>query len=523
MSLSKKSKEKKLTRRELLETAPELFFGLSALSSMIKILPSSANAAGCDLSGTISNTPHRKYLINIECSGGMDHHYIANGLETSQFSGIADRYGRYSSANGRSIGNIEHPLAPGHYLGAALQAENRGDFVASNNFKDLFIVKGLQAEGQHGLGNRIISNGGSSVYNAGFCSLVADSCGKEKAKAFQHVALGAMGYNQVGMLNGSAVPTLVSSLNSFLSSVSDVSGDQNALDRKAFVGQMVKELAGVVAEQTLQRCESKKLFSSFGGFFDQVLGVRQKPLLSSDPNHRWEDIYNWWNDFINFQNGNHPLTKIQFYNKDGGPTSHFNTAFAFYGAMTEFLIRRDLASVISFGYNSGDRHGVNKTGGYLAEAQVQASYGSVMMGLVHRLKKIDIGNGKTLLDQSLILSTSEFDRSSFDDSLGGSDHAGYHTILMAGSGYKGVVGGQSMNSGMYSGYTNIDGNKGQFGCLTVKPDGTPDPSGSGVPLSVSAVSPMVIKMMGAALPSQQITIASQNVDKLSFIKRLKAA
>jgi hypothetical protein len=523
--MKRNTKEKALTRRELLEIAPELFFGLTALGGLMKMLPrdSLGATAGCDITSGINNKPHRKYLVNIECAGGIDNHYLANGLEGSQFSGFADRYGRFSAANGRNIGNREHPLSTGHYIGAGLQPDNFGDFNFNNSLSDLFILKGLQVEGQHLLGNRIISNGGSSVYNAGFCSLVADSCSKEREKAFQHVALGGMGNNQVGNLKGSAVPMLVSNLQSFLASVSDVANDPNALDRKKFVTQMVRELASSVAEKTMEKCESKKLFSTFGNFFDQVMGVREKPLLYSDPSHNWDEINNWWGGFINHQRSNHPLSRLQLSDRSGNPTSYFNSGFAFFGAMTEFLIRRDLASVLSFGFSSDDRHGVNRRGGFLADGQNLGSYGSVMMGLIHRLKKIDIGGGKSLLDQTLIVTTSEFDRGAPNDGLEGTDHSGTHTILMAGSGYRGVLGGQSMNSGMYAGYVNSEGNREQYGNLTVQPDGTPESSGSGIPLSVSCVAPMITKMMGAVLPSQQITQASQNVDALTFIKRLSAA
>lgn len=522
--------KKKMDRREFLVASSEMMTALGALTAGIQVMPKLANAAtSCDLQSSTSDIPHKKYLISMECGGGIDNHYLANPLDPSQFDGYADRYRRFSEAAGRSITHLEHPLAPGHFIGPGLLPDNYNGLQVSDLLRDFFFVKGLEKEGEHDLGNRIIANGGSSVYNAGFCSLMADYCSKFKEKPFQHVVLGSKDrcWNQVGMLKGAAVPMVLSDMNTFQSSVRDLASDPAALDRKQFVRQMVKELYSDIAEKTLAKCESRRMFLDFGKFFDQMIQIRERPILYSDSNVDWNDIWNWWQGYMNHQANNHPMCQLEMYDQNGFPQKgrYFRQVFgpfAFYGALTEFLIRRDLTSVVNFNYMSGDRHTSNKAspGGYTAEGQIQAAAGSLFVGLMHRLKRVPAGNGKTLLDQTVMLATSEFDRTSYDDGGGGSDHAGYHTILMAGANNRGVVGGQVSKGGPLAGYRGRGGSQNQYDVLTWNKDGTPNRDGNGLHMTVASVLPMVLKMTGAALPAQQITQASQSVDQLSWIKQI---
>ena len=536
---------RKYPRRDFLAETAYLSGIFGALTTGINIIGAKdAEADTCAVGGNPSEAPHRKYLIAIECSGGQDQWYLGHGIDPSQFAGTnyADRYSRHQGFSDQLGGSARKPVAntaipgsPGHFLGPCLGAvsdyDNGGLFRTQDLLDRFCIVKGIQKEGEHTLGNQIVANGGNSVYNAGHCSVIADACSRIKNKPFQHVALGNFGYNQVGNLQGNAVPTLVSSLEAFQNSVQDLSGDPTRLNRKHFVKQMVSELYSSVATQGFLLCESKQLFADFGKFFDKVMGMRETPLLNSDPANRWDEIFAWWNGFVNFQRENFSMAQYCFDPNNGPPSGRgifYNAnagSFAFYGALTEFLIRRDLASVITFKYDSDDRHGVKAAhnGGLIGEGNLQAAFGVLFTGLMYRLKKVSIGGGKTLLDQTLLTTYSEFDRTEFDDGAGGSDHGRGHTLLMAGGPNSGVKGGVvTGRSGLYPGARGIGGVTDAFSNLRMNPDGTPNLDNSGLALSSSYIMPIILRMMGANLPPQQITEASNNVNTMTWIKPIVA-
>jgi hypothetical protein len=186
-----------------------------------------------------------------------------------------------------------------------------------------------------------------------------------------------------------------------------------------------------------------------------------------------------------------------------------------YYAFADFLIRRNLSAVVDVPAWPGmvDAHG-GSAGDYLSELLSHHLTFAQFFAFQRSLQSVSLPEGGTLLDATLMVCHTEFDRKIHHEAKQspgeadgpiGTDHGGTASVLMAGYGVQGgrIVGG--VHEGLHSGSPTAPFLNGVFsGPLPIDPaSGLPSPSGQ-VP-NILSLAPSMVAAFGATLPAQQVT------------------
>jgi hypothetical protein len=505
----------KTTRRRFLE------FGASGFGLAVAGFPGlcrPASAAGL----------RSRYLINLQSFGGVDSAWghspmlvrDTNGLSTAQ---LVNFYGVYPGAP-RFPDNLAKPMGNG-VLGITMNA------FTSSELNRMAILRGMMAEGSHDVGNRMMQNGHLSGYAACFSTIVADALARspDRLRPLHYVQITntpADFRSQVGFFHGPGIPLNIADAPTWSKlSASDPNNPANSAQLKELLNTSIEALAtttgGALAANSSRKLFTEDFVTSYSAA-DSIIGKnyaqsaaflacleRYKAavltdlnalLLGSATKPYTSEVLKNYPAFANVT-----ATGLEAaLNGEFGPGGLSNVVFPF--ALADFLVTSDLSAVVDAPIPGGDFHDFNERDMLRSAANM-----ACLRALINRLASVPAPGetGKSLLDQTLIVYSTEFDRqvartvnASANSTRPGTNHGSTSSAILAGYRVKGnkIVGGRATGSG------------GQFGAideafLSPLPIDvtTGDPIATGEYYAQRSLLPTVLEIFGLSVPSQQKT------------------
>jgi hypothetical protein len=503
-----RKKKNDWSRREFLW---DVISGMTAynLTPMIlgSLIPRPASAAN-----------RRRHLIALCDGGGWDSLWYHNFCTSPE--AVGERIFGYNTRYGETdLGQFPDSLRTP--LGPLMRPWTTGEL------SDLLIWRGMIKEGCHSVSNRNLHAGNSTLGLSGYSPLVARATALEDyVRNFHYVQIAntAKDLNMYpGPLQGPALASMISDQAGWAKTTSG-SGTTADTARQALVDKAVGDLGNLAFSPLLALNSNKAMIAEFlrsyssassssGSNHGTSLEFRQtwkryflaildgfRYLASNEPSKKFV-VAAGSNSMLNGLGSIQITTSLATPDDVVNPTpanlalTPFRRArdYAWRFALAEYLVVKDLSAVVDFQPSNGDYHFtfvddfINRSVGYFG-----------MRELIRGLKAVPMANGKTLLDHTTIVFTSDFDR---DPKFagGGTNHGNTCSAIFAGMGVANgkVLGGQKRGYNSPAGPFN--GNLGRP--CKVDADGLPSTGGSFI--HAKSVFPTVLSIFDVPIPAAQ--------------------
>ncbi len=512
------------------------------LSSAAKGLALTIAGSSARLRAAQGSTPQQKFLVNFVITGGWDSHWSYSPISTTDAGSTggsdsaplqgalatstafrrsssskditesADEFTNSNSSNGANFhirfpnSEIESGLFSGGSVGPLLS------HWSSTDASRFHIVRGLTAQGGHGIGNTSNQHGTSGSSTPSFSATVAyaEATRLGAPKPLHRVIVGnslSSVYSSNGNLGGPANPIFIPSKTLFDSLVSPNATDPytTSATRRSFIDSAVQKLSTELGSSKLSLSNSQDAFTSFWAAYSGVYNLFDLSTGSSTrtlPSKNTE--YTTLLTAVIHTSSGHTFAKDWFKVACGTYATTLTSAvssLAFRFALAEYLIENNLSSVIDIPGIGHDNHSSIDQECLIVLLEMEA-----MRIFMERLAAIEAsdGSGRKLSDCTLLVAHTEFDRDKIiaysATGTGGTQHWEYTTgCFFAGMGVNGgQITGDVKKPGVHtSGYSSI----GNYRAMPISSTtGAVDPNGS-IP-SAYSIFPTVLSIFECSSLSQ---------------------
>jgi hypothetical protein len=508
--------------------------------------------------------PDPRFLINIHNRGGADAmwsqaYFAPTDLISAGHPATtnpATNYGGMYTDRFPSSMAVQHPTNSNYLLGLAMSIFNASDFA------QMAIWRGIQPDGSHDIGNRIINCGAFSNYAAGFSPLISIALAATSVPLPLHYAEAdasqAALYTWPGMLTGYAIPVNLPwnspTSNTFADFTSALPHEITPAATLAQVDAATQAIEQATLGGTFRLASSKAFIQSFLASF-QAMGLVYNSGMGTSPAFTgMVAAYENWavaalNAFATANSGllNASTTSGLVY--DGmyaGAFQSLNTDIASMGtqltgsltmagiastnlglqiaqaaysfALAEYLITNNLTRVIDIGPMCLNHDGHTDNGAELASMLVKYA---MLQALIRRLGSSSTTGtvpgtaSHNFLQHTTIVMTTEFDRTP-GISIGvpggypGTNHGATASVIMAGRGINvGKVFGDMLTSppgtGKYAAFSSYASSVGAGVGFALPVDMTSGaPSTSGTVMTTKSIFNTVMAAFNVPVSGQQI-------------------
>jgi hypothetical protein len=421
------------------------------------------------------------------------------------------------------------PYANDHFLG--IGARNVLGDSAADFFRDVCVWKGIASGGAHDIPNQTILHGNLSSYSISFSALAAAHFAQNYNRKPLHYVQTSKSPTDFGaqwaMARGDQVPLNIPDLASLEAITSPTANDLQDRSRFGLVSQSVARLGEEIGKSEFSLRRSQEVYQQFVSYFRGALAIMQlgsevgafKTLWDQYCAEAREKILSLYEDPFREQVSNDISVSYlgANYNKtfsflpgagdaigwktpiesQSGPTWSTVRSTMFGFALAEFLINRNLSSVVDVLGAGVDAHDKND-----ADLVLQTLNYVGFKRLIQALDR----SGK--LSHTTVVMFTEFDRSgNLGTDVGydwrGTEHSDTASILLAGAGVKrGQVLGAAKSDGDASPFKSFPQISGSPLPIDLS---TGLPSQTGTVIGHMAVFPTLMAILGVPVPANQLT------------------